>query len=158
MNRSLKNLLRSLVGDNPKRWEFIIPQVEFAYNSSFNRWTKKAPFDVIYGRKPHQVLDIFPLNNQFRVSMDAEEFAAHIKGIHDQVREHLKEFSKHIEGVQSLKKVISSWFLFGRKDFQLVLITSSSKGSLDHAESSRNLDQMQIESGVATRILYQSSF
>ena len=90
---------------------------------------------MIYGRKPHQVLDIFPLNNQFRVSMDAEEFAAHIKGIHDQFREHLKEFSKHIEGVQSLKKVISSWFLFGRKDFQLVLITSSKKGSLKHVES-----------------------
>ena len=50
---------------------------------------------MIYGRKPHQVLDIFPLNNQFRVSMDAEEFAAHIKGIHDQVREHLKKVSKH---------------------------------------------------------------
>ena len=102
--------MRSLVGGNPKRWEFIIPQAEFAYN--------------------HQVLNLLPLNNQVRVSMDAEEFAAHIKGIHDQVREHLEEVSKHYkfkahtEGVKSLKKVILSWFIFGRKDFQLVLITS----------------------------------
>jgi hypothetical protein len=95
VNRSLGNLLRSLVGDNPKRWEFIIPQAEFAYNSSFNRSTKKSPFEVIYGRKPHQVMDLLPLSTQVRVSMDAEEFAAHIKDIHDQVRERLKETSKY---------------------------------------------------------------
>lgn len=94
VNRSLENLLRSLVGDNPKRWEFVIPQAEFAYNSSFNRSTRKTPFEVIYGRKPHQVLDLLPLKDQTRISMDAEEFAAHIKSTHAQVREHLKEVSK----------------------------------------------------------------
>lgn len=31
VNRSLGNMLRSLVGENPKRWEFVLPQAEFAY-------------------------------------------------------------------------------------------------------------------------------
>lgn len=40
-------------------------------------------------------MDLLPLSTQVRVSLEAEEFAAHIKNIHDQVRERLKETSKY---------------------------------------------------------------
>ena len=83
VNRSLGNLLRSLVGEQPKQWHQIISQAKFAYNSSINRSTKKTPFEVVYGKNPNHVIDLLPFSNQARVSMDVEEFVAHVKMVHD---------------------------------------------------------------------------
>ena len=52
VNRSLGNLLRCLVGDKPKGWDLILPQVEFAYNNSINMSTSKSPIQIIYGSSP----------------------------------------------------------------------------------------------------------
>ncbi|GJX32198.1 RNA-directed DNA polymerase [Tanacetum coccineum] len=61
VNRSLRNLLRSLIGDNAKQWDLILPQVEFAYNRSVNRTTCKSPFKVMYGRNPITPLGLVPV-------------------------------------------------------------------------------------------------
>jgi hypothetical protein len=39
VNKSLGNILRSLVSENPKQWDQVLAQVEFAYNDSPNRST-----------------------------------------------------------------------------------------------------------------------
>ena len=52
VNRSLRNLLKCLVGDKPKGWDMILPQIEFAYNNSVNRSTGKSPFQIVYGSSP----------------------------------------------------------------------------------------------------------
>nr|GEU85615.1 hypothetical protein [Tanacetum cinerariifolium] len=39
VNQSLGNLLRSLIEDNAKQWDLILPQAEFTYNRSVNRTT-----------------------------------------------------------------------------------------------------------------------
>ena len=52
VNQSLKNLLRCLVGEHPKNWDLILPNAEFAYNSSVNRTIGKSPFKVVHGFKP----------------------------------------------------------------------------------------------------------
>ena len=39
VNRSLGNILRSLVHQNPKQWDLALAQVEFAYNDRPNRST-----------------------------------------------------------------------------------------------------------------------
>lgn len=81
-------MLRSLARKHPKKWEFVISQAEFAYNNSINHSKYKPPFDVVYGKtkkNPNQVLDFLPLSNVVRVRMEAEEFAGHIKVVHEQV-------------------------------------------------------------------------
>jgi transposase InsO family protein len=49
VNRSLGNLLRSLVTEHHSQWDQILPQAEFAYNDSPNRSTRKSPFQILYG-------------------------------------------------------------------------------------------------------------
>ena len=39
VNRSLGNMLRSLIGESPKQWNRVLAQAEFAYNDSPNRST-----------------------------------------------------------------------------------------------------------------------
>nr|GEX66123.1 hypothetical protein [Tanacetum cinerariifolium] len=58
VNRSLGNLLRSLIGDNAKQWDLILLQAEFAYNRSINLTTGKSPFKVVYGRNPITPIDL----------------------------------------------------------------------------------------------------
>lgn len=60
-----------------------------AYNNSISYSRKKPPFEVVYGRNPNHVLNLLPLSNQVRVSMEIEEFAKHIQAIHEQVQEKL---------------------------------------------------------------------
>ena len=44
VNRSFGDLLRCLVGENPKQWEAVVTQAEFAYNYFRNPTTSKKPF------------------------------------------------------------------------------------------------------------------
>lgn len=47
-NRSLGNLLRSLISNNAKQSDLILPHAEFAYNESINRTMGKSPFEIMY--------------------------------------------------------------------------------------------------------------
>jgi transposase InsO family protein len=55
VNRSLGDLLRSLVTEHHSHWDNILPQVEFAYNDSINRRTGQIPFQIVYGMQPRGV-------------------------------------------------------------------------------------------------------
>lgn len=61
VNRSLGNLLRSLIDDNPKSWESHLYQGEFAFNRSVNRSMGYSPFYIVYGRNPNSALDLASL-------------------------------------------------------------------------------------------------
>ena len=61
VNRSLGNLLCSLIKENPREWEVILPLAEFAFNASINGTTQSFPFEVVYGLQPAGVADLLPL-------------------------------------------------------------------------------------------------
>ncbi|GJX82445.1 RNA-directed DNA polymerase [Tanacetum coccineum] len=61
VNWSLGNLLRSLIRDNAKQWDLILPQAEFSYNRSVNHTTGKSPFEVVYERNLITPLDLVPV-------------------------------------------------------------------------------------------------
>jgi hypothetical protein len=90
-NRSLGNLLRSLIGDHPKQWDLALAQAEFAYNRSTHRSTNQTPFFVVYGRNPFTPLDLTPFTDSTTFSLDGEERAKEIKMLHQQVKERITQ-------------------------------------------------------------------
>ena len=84
VNRSLKNLLRCLVGDKPTGWDLILPQVEFAYNNFVNRSTSKSPFQIVYGSSPKNVSELRKINKGEISSAEAQYFTENLKNIHEE--------------------------------------------------------------------------
>ncbi|GJV00992.1 RNA-directed DNA polymerase [Tanacetum coccineum] len=96
VNRSLRNLLRNLIGDNPKQWDLILPQAEFAYNRSVNRTTSKSPFEVVYGRNLITPLDLVPFLEVGQFSEEGADQSEQINELHRSVQEQYKEpMDKH---------------------------------------------------------------
>ena len=75
-NRSLGNLLRSLVNDHLKSWDQHLYQAEFAYNRSVNRSTGFSPFIITYGYNPLAPLDLAPIPDLKHVNVKAEDLIA----------------------------------------------------------------------------------
>ena len=93
VNRSLGNLLRCVVGDKPTGWDLILPQAEFAYNNSVNRSTGKSPFQIVYGSNPRNASELRKIDKGEISSAEAEDFAEHLKNIHEEVRKHITKIN-----------------------------------------------------------------
>lgn len=74
------------MGSNPKQWDLVLPQAEFAYNRSSHRSTGMSPFFIVYGRNPFTPLDFAPSPAVEHYSVEGDERAKQIKLIHEQVR------------------------------------------------------------------------
>jgi Integrase zinc binding domain/Integrase core domain len=91
VNQSLSNLLRSLVGDNIRQWDLVLPQAEFSYNRSGSKITGKNPFEVVYGCNPKSHLDLVSLPISHSYSGDADERAKEIKDLYEKVRKRIEK-------------------------------------------------------------------
>jgi transposase InsO family protein len=90
VNRSLGDLLRSLVAEHHSQWDQILPQAEFAYNDSPNRSTGQSPFQIMYGMQPRGVSELRDLEKSEFRSASAEDFAAEMQELHNKIKERLQ--------------------------------------------------------------------
>nr|GEX13925.1 RNA-directed DNA polymerase [Tanacetum cinerariifolium] len=101
INRSFKNLLRSLIRDNAKQWDLILSQAEFSYNRSVNRTTCKSPFEVVYGRIPITPLDLVHVPKVGQFSEEGADQSEQIKELHwsvqEQIIRHNKQYKEHAD-------------------------------------------------------------
>ena len=72
----------------------ILPQAEFAYNNSINRSTGKSPFQIVYGSSPRTAPELRKIKQGERTSAQAEEFAEHIKRLHEEVQAHITKMNQ----------------------------------------------------------------
>ncbi|PKI43333.1 hypothetical protein CRG98_036313 [Punica granatum] len=89
VNRSLGNLLQSLVGEHVKSWDLKLCRVEFAHNHAVNRSTGFSPFQVVYVVVPKGPLDLIPLPNRPKVHGKAPDFVDSLREVHQAVYDHL---------------------------------------------------------------------
>nr|GEV24945.1 hypothetical protein [Tanacetum cinerariifolium] len=86
VNRSLGNILRSLIGDNAKQWDLILPQAEFANNRSVNCTTCKSPFKVVYGQNLITLLDLVPVPEVGCFNEEGADQSKQIKELHRKLK------------------------------------------------------------------------
>jgi hypothetical protein len=89
VNKSLGNLLRSLVPEQGRQCDQILAQAEFAFNNLVKRSTWKSPFEIVYGIQPRGISKLRDLSQDEFRSARAEDFAAEMQKLHDRVREQL---------------------------------------------------------------------
>jgi NH3-dependent NAD+ synthetase len=93
-NRSLGDLLRSLVTKHHSQWDNILPQAEFAYNDSINRSTGQSPFQIVYGMQPRGVFELRDSEQNTTRSASAEDFSKAMRELHCRVKERLQNSSQ----------------------------------------------------------------
>jgi hypothetical protein len=89
VNRSLRDLLRSLATKHHSQWDNILPQAEFSYNDSVNRRTRKSLFQIVYGMRSRGISELRDLEHNATRSASAEDFTEAMKELHSQAKERL---------------------------------------------------------------------
>ena len=69
----------------------MLAQVEFAYNDSPNRSTRKNLFPILYGMHLRGVCELRDLGNLEHMSVYGEDFAAAMSESHEEIKQKLQE-------------------------------------------------------------------
>ena len=67
----------------------ILPQAKFAYNNSLNESIGRSPLQIVYGSSPKNYFELRWWDKGEISSAKAEDFAEHLKNIHEEVRKHI---------------------------------------------------------------------
>jgi hypothetical protein len=86
VNRTLTQILRTVVHKNLKTWEDYLPFIEFVYNRTMHTTTSYSHFGIVYGFNPLTPLDLMPLPVDGRSYLDGQKKVELVKSLHERVR------------------------------------------------------------------------
>ena len=104
VNRSLGNLLRSLVGEHVKSWDQKLSQAEFAYNHAVNRSSGFSPFQVVYSVTPRSPLDLLPVPDKTRIHGKVADFVHSLQEVHQTVHANLEKAAEKYKELADRKR------------------------------------------------------
>jgi hypothetical protein len=161
VNRTLTQLLRTVVHKNLKTWEDCFPFIEFAYNRAMHTTTSYSPFEIVYGFNPFTPLDLMPLPVDGRSSLDGQKKAELVKSVHERVQFQIAQkkkglLPKPIKGkvVSSLNQEIGFGFTYAKKDSQPIEGLSCILKEMDLSEFLRKLMTMHIKWTFQVSIMF----
>jgi hypothetical protein len=74
--------------DQHKRWEYLLPLVEFSYNNSYQSTIKMVPFEFLYGRPCRTPLSLDQLEDRVLVGLEViQEMEEQMKTIRQRIKE-----------------------------------------------------------------------
>ncbi|RVW25156.1 hypothetical protein CK203_115676 [Vitis vinifera] len=76
----LNSMWWCIVRDQLRNWDNVLPQAKFTFNNSTNCTIGYSPFEVEYGLKPKQPVDLIPLPTSVCTNQDGDAFVHHIRG------------------------------------------------------------------------------
>ena len=109
VNHSLGNLLRSLVGDNLRSWDCILPHAEFAYNSTVSRTTGRTPFKIVYGQIPRRPLDLTPVDPHTKTFEEGISFAQYMSDMHHDIHSRIVSQNEKYKAVADVGRRLVSF-------------------------------------------------
>lgn len=70
-------------GEHPHRWDEILGQAKFAYNSMVNCLSSRSPFSNVYTKVPNQVVDLTVLPRPPHKAVDilSHDFTSMLKQV-----------------------------------------------------------------------------
>ena len=88
-NRSIAQILRTVVSNDQQDWSDKCPMVEFTINSSVNATTGYAPFELNYGYMPQSGQHILTDTTFKGVKQFAQQALWNLMDVHDAILEHI---------------------------------------------------------------------
>nr|GEW47476.1 ATP-dependent DNA helicase RecG [Tanacetum cinerariifolium] len=84
VNRTLRNMMRCLCGENHKLWDVSLTQAEFSYNSAVHSSTGFSPFEVVYKASLRHVVDLVVLPG--KKNIQANRMVKEVQATHEVVQ------------------------------------------------------------------------
>ena len=138
VNRSLGNILRSLVYKNPNQWDLALSQAEFFYDETPNRSTGMSPFQVFFRMHPRGVYELRDLSKQETRSAKAEEFAEQIQKLQEDVNQRVQKNTQKYNQRADMKRTERE---FQVDDLVMVFMRKESFSSRDFQKTKNEKDR-----------------